>query len=101
MKHITPEILRKAQALLEDGKRAPEGLWSTTCHVIQKASGQRTNDGSLTPIFEETCDLIREQVDSVWPFHVLGTQGMSQQAIQGGRFMYLELLALAIEDGCL
>lgn len=54
-----------------------------------------------TEVFREACDLMREQVGSLWPLHVLGKQHMTAEQIQGGRFMYLELLALAIEDGCL
>lgn len=102
MNHITPEILRKAQTHLTNGNQfEPAGMWQTTCHAIEEASGLKSKTGCPTEIFKEACDLIREQVGTVWPIHVLGKQRMTLEQIQGGRFMYLELLALAIEDGCL
>jgi hypothetical protein len=100
MKHITPEILRLAQTHLMTGDEfETNDMWETTCHAIEEASGQ--TDSGVSPIFQETCDLIHAQLGTIYPFSVIGTADATKEQIQGGRFMYLELLALAIEDGCL
>lgn len=99
---ITPALLRLAQTYLDAGGYL--GSSTYCCHAVADAAGE-TSGGSLTAyVFEQN---LRDwgflpEGRTTLPFFDEDAQAFPPDDVrQGARFMLLELLALALEDGCL